>query len=139
MKHESPPEVLGSALEDASFERLFRDNLHNKLLLRTKSSAIKSSEAEARRVRQASPARLGSMVDDARVALGDRELKVTAPASGLTAAPHKDDEIIIQETRQKRRILQEYEDKFGTNYPDSITTKKKLSTLISILPQKSFV
>ncbi len=108
-----------------SFECLFRDNLHNKLLLRNKSSTIKSSETEARRVRQASPAQLRSMVDEARVAIEDRELKVKAPASGLTAALQNDDEIIIQGTRQKRWILQEYKDTFGTNYPDSITTKKK--------------
>jgi hypothetical protein len=110
---------------DDSFERLFRDNLHNKLLLRNKSSTIKASETEARSVRQASPAQLRSMVDDARVAIRDRELKVTAPARELTAVPHNDDEIIVQGTKQKRRILQEYEEKFGTNYPDSITTKKK--------------
>ncbi len=95
VQHVLPPEVLRSALADDSFEDLFRNNLLNKLLLRNKSSTDKSSETEARRVRQASPAQLRSMVDKARDAIEDRELKVTAPASGLTAAPHKDDEIII--------------------------------------------
>jgi hypothetical protein len=65
------------------------------------------------------------MVDDARVAIEARELKVTAPASELTAVPHNDDEIIVQGTKQKHQILQEYKDTCGTNYPDSITTKKK--------------
>jgi hypothetical protein len=65
------------------------------------------------------------MIDDARAEIEARELKVTAPASELTAVPHNDDEIIIQGTKQKCRILQEYEDTFGTNYPDSITTKNK--------------
>ena len=110
---------------DESFERLFRDYLHNKLLLRNKSSAIKLSETEARSVRQASPAQLSSMVDDARVALGACELRVTVPARALTAVPHNDDKIIVQGTKQKRRILQEYKDKFGTDYSDSIITKKK--------------
>ena len=110
---------------DDSFKRSFRNNLHNKLLLRNKSSAIKSSETEARHVRQASPAQLRSMVDKARAAIEDHESKVKAPASGPTATLHNDDEIIIQGTRQKRWILQEYEDTFGSNYPDSIITKKK--------------
>jgi len=70
---------------------------------------------EARRVRQASPAQLRSMVDEARAAIEVRELKVMGPASGLTAALQNDDEIIIQGSRQKRRILQEYEDTFGAN------------------------
>jgi hypothetical protein len=83
---------------DKSFKRLFRDNLHNKLLLRNKSSTIKQSETEARSVRQASPAQLSSMVNDARVALGARELAI---------APPNFDEIIVQGTKQKRLILQE--------------------------------
>ena len=110
---------------DDSFECLFRDNLHNKLLLSNKSSTIKSSETEARSVRQASPAQLRSMVDEARVTIRDREWKVTGPARELTAAPQNEDKIIVQGTKQKRRILQEYEDTFGTDYSDSITTKKK--------------
>ena len=73
---------------------------------------------EARGIRQASPAQLSSMVDDARVALGALELRVLLPARKSTDVPHNDDEIIVQGTKQKRRILQEYEEKFGTNYSD---------------------
>jgi hypothetical protein len=65
------------------------------------------------------------MIDDARVALGTRELRVALPARKLPATPHNNDEIIVQGTKQKRLILQEYEETFGTDYPDSIITKKK--------------
>ena len=65
------------------------------------------------------------MVDNARVALGARELRVALPARELTDIPHNDNEIIVQGTKQKRWILQEYKDTFGTEYSDSITTKKK--------------
>ena len=65
---------------------------------------------------QASAAQLSSMVDDARVALGVCE---------LTTAPHNVGKIIIQGTKQKSRILQEYKETFGANYSDSIVTKKK--------------
>ena len=76
-------------------------------------------------MRQASPAQLSSMVDNARVALGARKLRVAVLARESTAVPHNDDKIIVQGTKQKRLILQEYEEKFGTNYSDSIITKKK--------------
>jgi hypothetical protein len=36
-----------------------------------------------------------------------------------------DDAMIISGTREKRRILEAYETKFGTGYPDSIVTRKK--------------
>ena len=123
---------------DDSFERSFRDNLHNKLLLRNKSSTIKQSETEARSVRQASPAQLSSMVDDARVAIEAREWRITVPTRELTAVPHNDDEIIIQGTKQKHWILQEYEDTFGTDYSDSITTKKE-GKHSSIVPVRKIV
>ena len=111
-----PPKVSRPALVDESFERSFRDKLHNQLVLRNRSSTVKLSETEAKGVRQASPAQLSSMVDDARVALGARELATT---------PHNYDEFIVQGTKQKRRILQEYKEKIGANYSDSIITKKK--------------
>jgi len=101
---------------DKSFERAFRDKLHNQLVLRTKSSTIKSSSTEAKSVIQASVAQLSSMVNNARFALGAHE---------LTAAPHNIDKMIVKGTKQKRRILQEYEEAFGTNHSDSIVTKKK--------------
>jgi hypothetical protein len=33
--------------------------------------------------------------------------------------------MIVSGTREKRRILEAYETKFGTGYPDSIITRKK--------------
>ena len=84
---------------DESFKRLFRDNLHNKLLLRNKSSTIKLSETEARSVRQASPAQLSSMIDDARVTLGARELRVALPARELTATPHSNESLSREQNK----------------------------------------
>ena len=37
----------------------------------------------------------------------------------------RDDVAIVTGTREKRRILEAYEEKFGTGYPDSIITRKK--------------
>ena len=56
------------------------------------------------------------MVNNARVALGVRE---------STNELHNVDDIIVQRTKQKRRILQEYEEAFGTDHSDSIIAKKK--------------
>jgi len=41
-----------------------------------------------------------------------------------------DDAMIFSGTREKRRILEAYETKFGTGYPVSIVTRKKVSTLV---------
>jgi len=46
----------------------------------------------------------------------------TIPANPQEA---HDDTTIISGTREKRRILEAYETKFGTGYPDSIITRKK--------------
>jgi len=53
----------------------------------------------------------------------------TIPAIPLEV---RDDAAIISGTREKRRILEAYEAKFGTGYPDSIVTRKKrkVSSLI---------
>jgi hypothetical protein len=40
-----------------------------------------------------------------------------------------DDATIVSGTREKRRILEAYETKFGTGYPDSIRTRKKVSSV----------
>ncbi len=46
-----------------------------------------------------------------------------------------DDAMIVSGTREKRRILEAYETKFGTGYPVSIVTRKKgkhnVATLLS--------
>ena len=46
----------------------------------------------------------------------------TTPAISQEA---NDDAMIVSGTKEKRRILEAYETKFGTGYPDSIVTRKK--------------
>jgi len=41
-----------------------------------------------------------------------------------------DDALIVPGTKEKRRILEAYETKFGPGYPVSIVTRKKVSTLV---------
>jgi len=53
----------------------------------------------------------------------DSSSKVTTiPVSPLEA---RDDAMIVSGTREKWRILEAYETKFGTEYPDSIITRKR--------------
>jgi hypothetical protein len=62
----------------------------------------------------------------------DSSSKVT-----VTTIPQEvhDDAMIVSGTREKRRILDDYETKFGTGYPVSIVTRKKgkhdVATLLS--------
>ncbi len=48
-----------------------------------------------------------------------------------------DDATIVTGTREKRRILEAYETKFGTGYPDSIITRKKGKLVDSTLLSNS--
>ena len=115
----SPPKIFCPAPVEKSFEQAFSDKLHNQLVLRKNSStnkSNKSSSTEAKKVSQASAAQLSSMVNNARAALGNRE---------LANALHNVDKIIVQGTKKKRWILQEYKEILGADYSDSIVTKKK--------------
>jgi len=53
----------------------------------------------------------------------DSSSRVTT-ISAIPLEAHNDT-TIVSGTREKRRILEAYETKFGTGYPDSITTRKK--------------
>ncbi len=64
----------------------------------------------------------------------DSILKVTTTTPTISREA-KYDAMIVSGTREKRRILEAYETKFGTGYPDSIVTRKKVS---SSLPLRHF-
>ena len=51
----------------------------------------------------------------------------TIPAIPLDA---HDNATIVSGTREKQRILEAYETKFGMGYPDSIVMRKKVCTLV---------
>ena len=50
---------------------------------------------------------------------------VTDNKDVTTIASPQQDSIIIRGTKEKKRILSDYQEKFGANYPDSIITHKK--------------
>jgi hypothetical protein len=52
----------------------------------------------------------------------------TTPAISQEA---NDDAMIVSGTKEKRRILEAYETKFGTGYPDSIVTRKKGKLIVT--------
>jgi len=54
----------------------------------------------------------------------------TIPAIPLEA---HDDATIVSGTREKRLILEAYKTKFGTGYPDSIITRKKVKLIDTML------
>jgi hypothetical protein len=102
-----------------SFEQQIAVKIHSNLVLRnnhppetgaadsppTKSNTA-TKQATSLRVKVAS-------------ALAIEDLDLTLPSALV------DDDVIVKGKEQKRQILQDYEDKFGTEYPHSITTKKK--------------
>jgi len=54
----------------------------------------------------------------------DSSSRVATIPAAISLEVH-DDAAIVSGTREKRRILEAYEEKFGTGYPDSIISRKK--------------
>jgi len=70
--------------------------------------------------------------NDIIVAAMNAKTDSSSRVTTLSAIPLEahDDATIISSTREKRCIIEAYETKFGTGYPDSIITRKKVSSLI---------
>jgi hypothetical protein len=65
--------------------------------------------------------------NDIIVAAMNAKTDSSSRVTTIPAIPQEahDDAMIVSGTREKRRILEAYETKFGTGYPDSIITRKK--------------
>jgi len=70
--------------------------------------------------------------NDIIVAAMNAKTDSSSRVTTIPAVPQEahDDAAIISGTREKRRILEACETKFGTGYPDSIIMRKKVSSLI---------
>jgi len=66
-------------------------------------------------------------INDIIVAAMNAKTDSSSRVTSIPAIPQEahDDVTIVSGTREKRRILEAYETKFGTGYPDSIITRKK--------------
>jgi len=75
------------------------------------------------------------LTNDVIVAAMNAKTDSLSKVTTIPAIPREanDDATIISGTRERRRILEAYETKFGTGYPDSILTRNK-GKLVGTIP-----
>jgi len=117
----------------ASFDQVLSDKLHSTLVIRP--AASKKIIVELLICKDSSSALPPSTSADRSSLIRPVVKKIqrdsippgttTNPENVNTVAIPPQDPIIIRGTKEKKRILSDYQDKFGSNYPDSIITRKK--------------
>ncbi len=122
-----PPKLVRPFQEVETFDQNVSNSIHKNLVTRLHSSKGKP-EVKARSHMSKSktlirPLLTNDVIVTAMNAKTDSFPKVTT----IPAIPREanDDATIVSGTREKRRILEAYETKFGTGYPDSIIMRKK--------------
>ena len=128
---QSPPKLVRPFQEVETFDRYVSNKIHKNLVTK-KHSSKGQPEIMARSHHTMSDSKMPIcplIASDVIVAAmnaktGDSFPIVVATAPAIPREAN-DDATIVSGTREKRRILEAYETKFGTGYPDSIVTRKK--------------
>jgi hypothetical protein len=120
-----PLKLVRPFQEVETFDRNVSNKIHKNLVTRLHSSKDKSlvpacltSDSK----KPICPLLTNDVIITAMNAKTDTLSKVAIPVIPWEA---DDDLTIVSGTREKRRILEVYEEKFGSGYPDSIVTSKK--------------
>jgi hypothetical protein len=120
-----PPKLVCPFQEVETFDRNVNNKIHKNLVTRLHSSKGKSlvpARLTSESKKPICPLLTNNVIVAAMNAKTDPLSKVATPAISRKI---DDDLTIISGTREKRRILEAYEKKFGSGYPDSIVTSKK--------------
>ncbi len=127
-----PPKLVRPLQEVETFDWNVSNKIHKNLVTRLHSSKDKSLVQASLMSESKKPIRpllANNVIVTAMNAKTDTLSKVTTPAIPWDA---DDDLTIVSGTREKRRILEAYEKKIGSGYPDSIVTSNK-SKLVSTM------
>jgi len=127
---QSPPKLVRPFQEVETFDRYVSDKIHKNLVTKKHSSKGQPEIMARSHTMSDSKTPICPLIaSDVIVAAmnaktGDSFPIVVATAPAIPREAN-DDATIVSGTREKRRILEAYETKFGTGYPDSIVTRKK--------------
>jgi hypothetical protein len=125
-----PPKLVCPFQEVETFDQNINNKIHKNLVTRLHSSKDKSlvpACLTSQSNKPICPLLTNNVIVAAIYAKTDTLSKVTTPAIPREA---DDNSTIVLGTREKRRILEAYEKKFGSGYPDSIVTSKKVSSSV---------
>ena len=127
---QSPPKLVRPFQEVETFDRNVSNKIHKNLVTKKHSSKGKPEVTACSHIMSDSKTLICPLIasNEIVVAMNAKTsdsfpiVVTTTPAIPREA---NDDAMIVSGTREKRRILEAYETKFGTGYPDSIVTRKK--------------
>jgi len=127
---QSPPKLVRPFQEVETFDRNVSNKIHKNLVTKKHSSKEKQGVTARSHIISDSTTLICPLIaSDEIVAAMNAKTSESFPIVVTTtpAIPREanDDAMIVSGTREKRRILEAYETKFGTGYPDSIVTRKK--------------
>ncbi len=123
----SPPKVVCPlCIAPVSFEQVLSDKLHSTLVIQPiASKKVSTALLSSKLVKPTKPLQQPSLTDASDV---KSKIVTLLHASNSVTASHdmsSNNSIIIQGTRKKKRILTDYQEKFGSEYPELIVTRKK--------------
>ncbi len=109
-----------------SFEQVLSNKLHNTVVIRPiASKKVSTALLSSKLAKSTKPLHQPSHTD-----VSDVKSKIVTllHTSNSVTASHdmsSKNSIIVQGTHEKKQILTDYQEKFGSEYPESIVTRKK--------------
>ncbi len=123
----SPPKVVRPlCVAPVSFEQVLSNKLHSTLVIQPiTSKKVSTALLLSKLAKPTKPLQQPSLTDASDV---KSKIVTLLHTSNSVTASHdmsSNNSIIIQGTRKKKRILTDYQEKIGLEYPESIVTRKK--------------
>jgi hypothetical protein len=127
-----PPKLVRPFQEVDTFDRNVSNKIHKNLVTRLHLSKDKTGFQACLPMNDSTKLICPLPTNDIIVAVMNAKTDSSSRDTTKPAIPQEahDNVTMVSGTKEKRRILDAYEKKFGTGYPDSIITRKKVSSLI---------
>ncbi len=121
----SPPKVV-CPIAPVSFKQVLCDKLHSTLVIRPiASQKVSTALLLSKLAKPTKPLHQPSLSDASDVKFNIATLLHTSNSVTASHTMSSNNSIIVQGTHKKKRILAAYEKKLGSEYPESIVTRKK--------------
>ncbi len=132
-----PPKLVRPFQEDETFDRNVSSKIHKNLVTKKDLSKGKPEVTARSHIMSDSktlicPLIASNVIMAAMNAKTGDSYPIVVTTTPAIPREANDDAMIVSGTREKRCILEAYETKFGTGYPDSIVTRKKVSLLLPL-------
>jgi hypothetical protein len=123
----SPPKVVRPlCVAPVSFEQVLSNKLHSTLVIQpTASKKVSTALLLSKLAKPTEPLQKPSHTDASDVKSKIVTLLHTSDSVTASHDMSSINSIIIQGTHKKKRILMDYQEKFGLKYPELIVTRKK--------------